>query len=114
MSAAMLRGRFDLAREAAKVKKLHLSAELPANARIAVRKQQGPAGENACKPLILLVPEAGVEPARPYERGILSPYSYRPAMFASVFRSSEYPCKSRLSAYPLCVSVRFCSPVSSV
>ena len=26
----------------------------------------------ACKPLICLVPEAGIEPARPYERGILS------------------------------------------
>lgn len=27
----------------------------------------------ACKPLICLVPEAGIEPARPFERGILSP-----------------------------------------
>ena len=25
------------------------------------------------KPLIFMVPEAGIEPARPYERGILSP-----------------------------------------
>lgn len=25
------------------------------------------------KPLICMVPEAGIEPARPYERGILSP-----------------------------------------
>ena len=28
---------------------------------------------NFCKYLIFLVPRAGVEPARPYERGILSP-----------------------------------------
>ena len=36
-------------------------------------KKKGPARRISCKPLICLVPEAGIEPARPYERGILSP-----------------------------------------
>ena len=35
-------------------------------------KNKGPARRISCKPLICLVPEAGIEPARPYERGILS------------------------------------------
>ncbi|MBP3935445.1 MAG: hypothetical protein J6D44_16485, partial [Pseudomonas sp.] len=38
----------------------------------AVKKQRA-CTRIACKPLICLVPEAGIEPARPYERGILSP-----------------------------------------
>ena len=36
-------------------------------------KNKGPARRISCKPLICLVPEAGIEPARPFERGILSP-----------------------------------------
>ena len=35
-------------------------------------KNKGPARRISCKPLICLVPEPGVEPGRPYERGILS------------------------------------------
>ncbi|UVM41324.1 hypothetical protein LOY28_13315 [Pseudomonas sp. B21-017] len=37
------------------------------------RNKQGLALAFACKPLILDGAEAGIEPARPYERGILSP-----------------------------------------
>ena len=36
-------------------------------------KNKGPARRISCKPLICLVPEPGIEPGRPYERGILSP-----------------------------------------
>ena len=36
-------------------------------------KNQGSARKISCKPLICLVPEAGIEPERPFERGILSP-----------------------------------------
>jgi hypothetical protein len=34
-------------------------------------QNKGPARGVSCKPLICLVPEAGIEPARHYERGIL-------------------------------------------
>ena len=36
-------------------------------------KNKGPARRISCKPLICLVPEPGIGPGRPYERGILSP-----------------------------------------
>ena len=38
----------------------------------------------SCKPLIFMVPEAGIEPARPYERGILSPAPESSALIGAI------------------------------
>ncbi|AGE25743.1 zinc finger CHC2-family protein [Pseudomonas poae RE*1-1-14] len=40
---------------------------------ITEQKRQGPAQVSLASPLISMVPEPGIEPGRPYERGILSP-----------------------------------------
>ncbi|VVN76637.1 hypothetical protein PS833_00779 [Pseudomonas fluorescens] len=63
------------------------------------------------KPLIFMVPEAGIEPARPYERGILSPEgkSIRPHLlivFPVRNRDRKTAIRANVSAYLQMIAAR--------
>ena len=57
----------DLLRQAGRTESVH-NGELLNSFQICGTKK-GPARRFSCKPLICLVPEPGIEPGRPYERG---------------------------------------------